>query len=67
MTNANFYTYDPWQITKDSLVVTQHLATTAIFLALTYLANYQVPAPSPSTLGLEDPFTPSPQPTQSYT
>jgi phosphatidylinositol glycan class C protein len=41
VTNANFYQYDAWQITKDSIVVTQHLAGTAIFLACTYLTNYQ--------------------------
>mmetsp|Transcript_60380 Transcript_60380/g.97839 ORF Transcript_60380/g.97839 Transcript_60380/m.97839 type:complete len:509 (+) Transcript_60380:16-1542(+) len=41
VTNANFYTYDAWQITKDSIVVTQHLAGTAIFLAFTYMTNYQ--------------------------
>ena len=32
---------DPLQITKDSLVVTQHLAGTVIFLSLTYLAKYK--------------------------
>ena len=34
-------TSDPPQITKDSLVVTQHLAGTGIFLSLTYLAKYK--------------------------
>ena len=32
---------DPLQITRDSLVVTQHLAGTVIFLSLTYLAKYK--------------------------
>jgi len=42
VTNANFYTYDAWQIFKDSIVVTQHVAGTAIFLSFTYMTNYQV-------------------------
>eukprot|EP00802_Teleaulax_amphioxeia_P008282 Tamp_08290.p1 GENE.Tamp_08290~~Tamp_08290.p1 ORF type:complete len:479 (+),score=50.55 Tamp_08290:881-2317(+) len=41
VTNANFYTYDAWQIFKDSIVVTQHVAGTAIFLSFTYMTNYQ--------------------------
>ena len=41
VTNDNFYTYDVWQITKDSIVITQHLSGTAVFLAFTYMTNYQ--------------------------
>lgn len=40
VTNANFHEYDMWQITKDSVVVSQHLAGTVVFLGMAYLTNY---------------------------
>jgi len=41
VTNANFHAYDAWQITKDSVVVSQHLAGTVLFLGIAYLTNYR--------------------------
>jgi len=41
VTNANFHAYDAWQITKDSVVVSQHLAGTVLFLGVAYLTNYR--------------------------
>lgn len=40
ITNENFSEYDFWRIVRDSVVVTQHLSATVIFLAMFYLTNY---------------------------
>lgn len=39
--NANFVEYDFWRIVRDSVVVSQHVCMTVIFLAMFYLTSYR--------------------------